>query len=70
MGPRSTGAALVSAPFSDRGRSFVDACADSRGRNTILHGNAEGLYEERDGNRGNFARTGPWSIRRVEDIGP
>lgn len=57
VGPRSTGAALVSAPFSVRGRSFVDACADSRGRNTILHGNAEGLCEERDGNRGNFART-------------
>jgi len=51
VGPRSTGAALVSVPFSIWGRSFVNACADSRGRNTILHGNAEGLCEERNGNR-------------------
>lgn len=30
VGPWSTDAALVSASLSVRGRSFVDACADSR----------------------------------------
>jgi hypothetical protein len=70
--PCSTGAALVSASLSVRGRS----CVDSRSRNASLHGNAEGGFMgKRDENRGNFARNerGPaCSIRRarVRMVGP